>query len=104
MQDIKSKELREKYPSTNTIICFEVRATALHPCLHTEGFSHPLRIFHKGTSTEKLQLTTGSTQFQLSHTSTQEGRHKAKHKAKKNLQLGDHKDHKQYLMISKDHK
>ena len=37
MQDIK-RELREKDPNANTMICFEVQATTLHPRLHTEGF------------------------------------------------------------------
>jgi len=58
MRDIKSKELREKDLNANTKICFEVRATALRPRLHIEGFSLcPPRTFHKGTSTEELQLT-----------------------------------------------
>ena len=38
----KERELREKdsntNTNTNTRICFEVRATAPRPCLHTEGF------------------------------------------------------------------
>ena len=58
------KKSREKDPNTNTKICFEVRATALRPCLHTEGFPLcPHRTFHKGTSTEELQLQTWSTQL-----------------------------------------
>ena len=44
------------------------------------------------------------TTLTLSRTSTQKGRHKAKHKVKKKIQLSDHKDHKLYLVISKDHK
>ena len=47
MQDIKRKkregarerrELRDSGSNPNTKICFEVRATALRPRLHTEGF------------------------------------------------------------------
>ena len=36
--------------------------------------------------------------------SIQEGRHKVKHKTKKEIQLGDYLDHKQDLVITKDHK
>jgi len=65
----KKRELREKDPNANTRIYFEVRATALRSHLHIEGFSVcPLRTFHKGTSTEELQIQIGSTQLQLSHT------------------------------------
>jgi len=49
MQDIREIEFRDSGSNTNTEICFEVRATALRPCLHTEGF--PLRLHrtsHKG--------------------------------------------------------
>ena len=58
MQDIKSRELKEKDPNAYTMICFEVQATALRPRLHTKDFNYSLRIFDKGTSTEELQLTT----------------------------------------------
>ena len=53
----------------------------------------PQRDLHQGIT----MIINWITQLQLSHTSTQEGRHKAKHKAKKKLQLGDHLDHKQEL-------
>ena len=102
MQDIKSRELREKDPNANTKIYFEIWATALRPRLQTEGFPLcPPRTFHKGTSTKELQLTNRSTQLQLSHTSAQEGRHKAKHKAKKKIATWWSNDHKQYLVIIK---
>ena len=55
---------------------------------------------HWGITTYKPEYTTPT----LSHTSAQEGRHKAKHKAKREIQFGDHLDHKQHLVISKDHK
>ena len=91
---IKKERKKENRSNANTVICFEVRATALRSRLHTEEFSlctH--RTFHKGTSTEDLQLNTESTQL-LSHTQTPytRGRHKAK--AKKRLQLDDPNDHK----------
>jgi len=38
MQDIREIEFRDSGSNANTKICFEVRTTALHPCLHTEGF------------------------------------------------------------------
>ena len=59
---------------------------------------------HKETSTEEYNLQIGSTQLQLSHTSTQEGRHKGKHKAKKKIQVGDPMIINKNLVISKDHK
>ena len=60
----RERKLRESGSNVNTEICFEVRATALRPRLHTEGFSlRPHRAFHKGTSTEELQLNTWSTQL-----------------------------------------
>ena len=56
MQDIKEREFRDSGSITNTEICFEVRATALRPRLHTEGFL--LYIYTRpptqGTSTEDL--------------------------------------------------
>jgi len=42
----------------------------------------PQKDLHRGITTY-----TESTQVQLSHTSTQEGRHKAKHKSKKDYNL-----------------
>ena len=81
MQDIREIELRDSGSNANNKIYFEVRATTLHPCLHTEGFSLcPYRTFHKGTSTEQLQLYTWSTQL-LSQTQSplhKRDRHKAK--------------------------
>ena len=94
-------ELRDSGLNTNTEICFEVRKNALGPRLHTEGFSLcPHRTFHKGTSTEELQLNSYSTQL-LSNTitSTQEGRHKAKEKY--NLVIT--KITNNLLVILKDH-
>jgi len=65
------KRVERKDPKTNKRICFEVRVTALHPRLHTEGFSlFSHRTFHKGTSTEELQLNTGSAQLLPSNTNT----------------------------------
>ena len=90
MQDIKEREFRDSGSIANTEICFEVRATALRPCLHTKGF--PLYV-HTGLSTKGPPLrnynttlgvyysslkynhlyTRGKTQSQNSITSTQEG-------------------------------
>ena len=39
MQDIREIEFTDSGSNANTKICFEVRATALRPRLHTEGFS-----------------------------------------------------------------
>ena len=94
MQDIE----RESRLNANIVICFEVRATALNPRIHTEGF--PLcqhRTFQKGTSTEELRLNTRVHNFSLyTTTSTQEGRHKPSTKQRKNT-LNDHKDYKHSL-------
>ena len=40
IQDIKMIELRDSESNANTEICFKVRATALRPRLHTEGFHY----------------------------------------------------------------
>ena len=64
MQDIREIEFRDSGSNANIKICFEVRATALRPRLHTERFHNPLRLhrtFHQGTSIEELQLYTTST-------------------------------------------
>ena len=96
MQDIKrERELRDS--NANIRIYFEVRATALRPRLHTEGFLLcPYRTFHKGTSTEELQLQPGVNNSSLFLPYTR-GRHKAQNKAKKRNTLGDHENHKQSL-------
>ena len=55
MQDIREIELRDSGSNENNKIYFEVRAIALRPHLHTEGFPQcPHRTFHKWTSTEEL--------------------------------------------------
>ena len=62
MQDIREIKFRDSGSNANNKIYFKVRATALRLRLHTEGFSLcPHRTFHKGASTEELQLNTGST-------------------------------------------
>ena len=50
MQDMKEREFRDSGLIANTEICFEVRATALRPRLHTEGFPlmRPHRTSHTG--------------------------------------------------------
>ena len=88
MQDKKELRVREKDPNANTRICFEVRATALCPRLHTKGFS----TIHYGSSTKgppprNCNLQIGSTQLQLSHTSTQEVGIKSSTKQRKKYNL-----------------
>ena len=49
MQDTREIELRDSGSNANTKIYFEVRATALRPCLHTKGFLlRPHKTTHKG--------------------------------------------------------
>jgi len=49
MQDIREIEFRDSGSNANTRTCFEIRATAIRPRLHTEGFSLcPHRTSHKG--------------------------------------------------------
>ena len=59
MYDIKKREFRDSGSNTNTKICFEVRATALRPRLHTKGFSLYVDTGPptQGTSTENLTNT-----------------------------------------------
>ena len=90
MQDIREIELRYGRSNANNKICFEVRATALRPLLHTEGFPlHPHRTSHKvnlhreicnyklGVHNSSLQhnylYTRSKAQSQNSITSTQKG-------------------------------
>ena len=89
----KERELREEDPNADTTICFEVQATALRFRRHTKGFSLcPSKTIYKGTSTEELQLINREyTILNLSHLYIR-GRHKAKYKAKRILQFGDHLD------------
>jgi len=81
MQDIREIEFRDSGSNANTEICFEVRAIALRPRLHTEGFPlRPHRTSHKGNlywgiCNYKLGLYNSSLN---TTTSTQEARHKAK--------------------------
>ena len=106
MQEIREIEFTDSGSDVNTKIYFEVRATALRPRLHTEGFHY----VHtgpptKGTSTKEFAITNLEYTTSLSNTttSTQEASHKGKqqsplhkwdrHKAKakqiKNYNLGD---------------
>ena len=56
MQDIKEREFRDSGLIANNKIYFEVRATALRPRLHTEGFS---LYVHTGPPTQ------GTSQIQI---------------------------------------
>ena len=59
MQGIKEREFRDSGSIANTEICFEVRATALRPRLHTERFSLCVHtgLLTQGASTEDLANT-----------------------------------------------
>ena len=81
IQDIREKEFRNSGSNVNNKICFEVRATALRRHLYTERFPLcPHRTFHKGTSTEELQLYTWNTLLlsQIQPPLHKRDRHKAK--------------------------
>ena len=62
MHDIRERENRS---NANTMICFEVRATALCPRLHRKGFPPcPHRIFNKGF---KTSFGANTCRFKSSH-------------------------------------
>ena len=95
-QDTREKELRDKRSNANTGICFEIRAIALRPRLHTEGFQPstqepPLRNYN---STPKYTTPLSNT-----ITSTQEGT-----KSKEETKLSDPMITNSLLVILKDHK
>ena len=104
MLDIREIELRDIGSNANTKICFEVRATAICPRLHTEGFSLCPHDLPQGTSIEKLQLNTGNTQLLSLTQTTLHKREGTKAKQRKALQLGDPMITYSPLMILKDHK
>ena len=92
MQNIREIELRDSGSNINNKICFEVRAIALRPCLHTEGFPPcPQRTLHKGTSTKKLQLYTWSTLLlsQIQSPLHKRDRYKAKAQTQSSLHKRD---------------
>ena len=68
MQDIREIELRDSGSNANSRICFEVRATALHPRLHTEGFP-PVhtRPSTKGPPLRNYNITLRVHYFSLKH-------------------------------------
>ena len=83
MKDIKEREFRDSGSNANTKICFEVRATALRPRLHREGFLLYVHIGPptQGTSTKDLANINQEYTTPLSNntTSTQEVRHNNYH-------------------------
>ena len=92
MLDIREIEFRDSGSNANTKKCFEVRATALRPRLHTEGFSlHPHRTPIKGTSIEEFAITNLEYTTPLSNTitSTQEARYKVKTQSQSPLHKRD---------------
>ena len=100
MQDIREIEVRDSGSKANTGICFEVRATALRPCLHPEGFSlYAHRTFHKGTFTKELQLYNWST---LLLSQSQSPLHKRdRHKFKAQTQSPLHKRDRHKAKVKK---
>ena len=81
MQDIREIEFRDSGSNVNNKICFEVRATALRPRLHTERFSlRPHRTSHTGNLHREIcNYKVGVYNSSLNTTtSTQEARYKAK--------------------------
>jgi len=87
MQDIREIGLRDSGSNANNKICFKVRVTALRLHLHIEGFPLcPHRTFHKGTSTEELQLYTWSILLLSQTQSPLYKRDRHKSKAKKRIQ------------------
>ena len=101
MQDIREIELRDSGSNSNIRICFEVRATALRPRLHIDGF--PL-CPHR-TSTEELQLNTESTQLPSQYKQLYtRGKAQSLAQSKEEIKLGDTMITNSLLTISKDHK
>ena len=103
------KRERKKDSNTNIRIYFEVRATAIRPRLHTEGFSLcPHMTFHKGKSTEELQIQnleyTTLTLTPLHEREQQSPLHKREHKTKMKIQLSDPMITNTILVILKYHK
>ena len=89
MQDKREIELRDSGSNANNKIYFEVRATALRPRLHAEGF--PLCV-HTGPSTKGPPLRNYNSTLGVHYSSLKHNRHKAK--AKKRLQSWRSNDHK----------
>ena len=81
--NIREREFRDSGTNANTKIYFEVRATALHPRLHTEGFSlyRSHRTPTQGTSIEDLGNTTLEYTTPLSTNNNLYNRGKAQHKS-----------------------
>ena len=65
MQDIREIELRDSGSNANNKICFEVRATALRPDLHTEEFHY----VHTGPSTKGPPLRNKNTTLRVHNSS-----------------------------------
>ena len=102
MQDIKEGELRDSGSNTNTKICFEVRATAPRPRLHIEGFSlFTIGSFTIGPPPRNYNSTLG-----VHNSNSLSPLHKRKAQSltqtKVKNQLGDQKNQKHNLVISKD--
>ena len=89
----KMRELRDSGSNANIKICFEVRATALRPRLHTEGYQlSTIGSSIQGPPLGNYNSTPEHTTPLYTITSTQEGA-----QSKERNTLGDHKDHKHSL-------
>ena len=105
MQDIREIGLRDSGSNANNKICFEVRATALVPVFTQKDFYYVyIGPSTKGSSPRNYNSTQGVHNSSPKHKPLHKRGQLAKFKVKKNT-LGDHKDHKQSLLvILKDHK
>ena len=59
MKDMREIEFRDSESNANNKICFEVRATALRSCLHTEGFYVHIGPSTKGPPPKNCNSTPG---------------------------------------------
>ena len=105
MQDIRER-VRQKDPNANKRICFEVRATALRPHLHTEGF----QLSTIGSSTHRpplrnYNLTPEYTTLPLKHIHFYiRGKEQSLAQSKEEIKLRDPMTTNSLMVISKDHK
>ena len=102
----KSRELGDRKIQTQT----HGYVPRFDPLLYVTAFTQKdFYYVHQGPSTKRppprnyKNTNKKYTTPTLTHLYTR-GRHKVKYKVKKKLYLGDHKDHKYNLVISKNHK
>jgi len=95
--------LRDRRSNTNTGICFEVRATALRPRLHTEEFQLSTKNLPQRNLHWEITITNREETTPLSFSSIQEEGTKPSIKQRKEIQLSDPMM-TNLLVISKDYK